>query len=235
MRRKSVWLSLCLVALLLGFGALGIALLRYEPAYYRAGNLPAGESRAKLSKDFYNDVSGLANDVTEALTDRPWQWPFTADQVNSYFSEDFLRSGLPESALPKGLREPRVGFEKDRLRLGFRYGSGLWSTVVTIDLRVWLVPKEPNVVALELQGMRAGALPFSAQSLLERISEGIRQYPIDISPWYRHHGNPVALLRLRSEKVTAAARLTQLELRSGALVIGGRAPQAVAARTGTAP
>ena len=64
MRRKSILLGICLVLLLTAVAALAVILVRYEPAYYRAGELSAGDAREKQSKDFYNAVSGLANDVT---------------------------------------------------------------------------------------------------------------------------------------------------------------------------
>jgi hypothetical protein len=48
----------------------------------------------------------------------------------------------------------------DRVRLAFRYGAEWWNTVITIDLRLWLVKSEANVVAMELVGY-AGSLPIS--------------------------------------------------------------------------
>ena len=232
MKRKSILLAFALVLLFAGLALGSVSLVRIEPAFYRAAEQVAGEERKQRSHEFENSSSGLFNDITEAVDigteDRSsWQWTFTADQINSFFSEDFVEHGIADKFLPKGLREPRIALEKDRIRLGFRYGAGAWSSIVTVDLRVWLVSKEANVVALELQGMRAGAMPFSAQSLLEGVAETIRQARIDISPWYRHRGNPVALLRLQSERSSATARLTQLELRPGVLLIGGRSPNAV--------
>lgn len=231
MKRKSIWMAVAAVAVVVGLGAGTLLMVRVEPGFYRAAEQAADESRKQRSAEFSNAFVGLVNDVINGAVEigtedrSSWQWTFHADQINSYFSEDFVqKSGLAEKLLPKNLREPRVAIEPDRIRLGFRYGSGRWSTIVTVDLRVWLVAKEANVVALELQGMRAGALPFSALSFLEGVSEAIRQYHIDMSPWYRHRGNPVALLRLQTDPSAATARLTRLELRPGTLTIAGRSP-----------
>ncbi len=231
MKRKSILLAIALVLLLTSLAGGGYLMIRVEPAFYRAGAQPADDGRKDRSNEFVNASIGLYNDLAEAIElgaqDRSsWQYSFTTDLINSFFSEEFVKSGMGEKLLPKNLREPRVALEQDRIRLGCRYGTGAWSSVVTIDLRVWLVAREPNVVALELQGMRAGALPFSAQSLLEAIAEGVRQAHIDISPWYRRKGNPVALLKLQSERSATTARLTRLELRPGVLVIGGKTPHA---------
>ena len=109
-----------------------------------------------------------------------------------------------------------------------------WCSIICIDWRVWLAPREPNVVALELQGLHAGSLPISAQSLLEQISDIARRQNIDVT-WYRHDGNPVALLRFQNDS-RVGVQLHQLELSSGKLTLVGRAleslPRAGVARPG---
>src|SRR5207245_9637361 len=90
--------------------------------------------------------------------------------------------------------------EPDKIRLAFRYHAGPWSTVITIDMRVWLANKrEPNVIALELQSLHAGSVPIAAQSLLEQISETARQNGIEVI-WYPYNGNPVALLKFQANQ-----------------------------------
>src|SRR5262249_39124403 len=79
------------------------------------------------------------------------------------------KEGHNQKLLPKGISDPRIAVEANRIRLGFRYGSEPWSTIISIDMRVWLATTEVNVVALELQGVHPGALSGSAPSLLETI------------------------------------------------------------------
>ena len=122
--------------------------------------------------------------------------------------------------LPDGVSWPRVRFEPDRIRLAFHYGRGLWATVVSIDLRVWQPVNEPNVVALELEGFHAGALPISAQSLLDQISEMLRQHNVQVT-WYRHNGHPTAATKFQSDQPRPTAQLQQVELKPGMLVITG--------------
>jgi hypothetical protein len=123
--------------------------------------------------------------------------------------------------LPEGISQPRIVIEADKVRVAFRYGSGLWSTVVSIDLRLWLVKGEPNVVALKLVGFHAGALPISAQSLLERISETCLANGIGVD-WYRDEGYPVALLRFQTEQPHPTLELELIKLEAGAIHIQGR-------------
>jgi hypothetical protein len=232
MSRRSVLLATGVLLLLSACAAAAAAVLvRHEPAFYVRAAQPAGAARKKQSNDFYTQFCALKSNMDAT---REWAAQFTEDQVNSYLQEGFRTSGVEELMLPDGISDPRVAIEADRLRLGFRYGSGLWSTVVTIDLRVWVAKGEPNVVGLELQGMQAGALPISAQSLLEHVSEAARRQNVEVT-WYRYDGNPVALLRFQSRRSRATVQLQQLELQPGKLMIQGHSIDPGAARAAAPP
>src|SRR5262249_46644440 len=147
--------------------------------------------RRNLSGEFYSGVWQVMDSVHNHGEDQ-WGATFTADQINSYFEEDFPRA--KPFQLPENIRSPRVAIEPDHLHLAFRYGHGLFSSVVTLDLNAWLVANEQNVVAIEVMGCRAGALPISTQSLLESVGEYARNWNIEVT-WYRHNGHAVALAR----------------------------------------
>jgi len=110
--------------------------------------------------------------------------------------------------------------EDDRLRLAFRYGKNTWSTIVSYDLKVWLAPKDTNVLCVEILGRHAGALPVSAQTLLNEISEVAAKRGIEVT-WWRHNGNPVALIRLQADRARPTARLLRLEVKQGMMTVGG--------------
>jgi hypothetical protein len=231
MSRKSVLLGIALLALLAGtVSSVLLLLVRHEPDFYYKIGLPPGQERQKHSQEFQFNCVQLINHIRD---DRAWQERFTEAQINSYFEEDFVRSGMSESLLPHGISNPRVSFEPNKVRLAFRYGTHPWcSTVVSIDFKVWLAKQETNVVALELQGLHAGSLPVSAQSLLDRISEVVRRdenNAIEIT-WYRHEGNPVALLRFQANQPRPTVRLDTLQLGQGELIIGGRSVEAAPLR-----
>jgi len=179
--------------------------------------MPASAHRSKCSGEFVGEFARLSVGIFDK---RQWDARFTQEQINSYFQEDFLKEHPDDRPLPQGISEPRVAIEPDKLRVGFRYGMGSWSTVVSIDLRVWLVAKEPNVVALEFEGMHAGALPISSQSLLENASQTARRHDIDPT-WYRHNGHPVLLLRFQAGRSRPTFQLQQFELHAGVLSIAG--------------
>jgi hypothetical protein len=206
------------LVLLGGVGAASVGLVRHEPEFFRRWDLPPGRDRAKRSNEFQSQLAHLVNEI---INSREWSGQFTDEQINSYFAEDFLRSGTGAKLLPEGVSDPRVAVDADQIRLAFRYATLLGSTVISIRLRAWMAPKEPNVVALEVRGLHAGALPVSAQMLLDRMSEAARRLNIDVT-WYRHHGNPVAVLRFQADQPNPKVQLKQVQLRPGLLVIHGR-------------
>jgi hypothetical protein len=221
MSRKSLLLAIAIVLGLVGGATAVLAvLLRHEPAFYLRSAVTPGDYRKKCSdefeSEFYNRlVGGVANK-------RQWDARFTEDQINSYFEEGFVQDHNAERPLPEWVHQPRVALEQDQIRLGFRYGTGIWSTVVSIDLRAWLVAKEPNVVALEFQGIHAGALPISTQWFLDQFFEAARQRDSIDPTWYRHKGHPVLVLRFQADRSHPTFQLQRLDLRPGMLLITGR-------------
>src|SRR6266403_1483302 len=148
MTRKSLILAIGIVLFLLGSAGAALYLLaRYEPAFYVRGNIEPGDQRKVLSGECIAEFFKVLNGI--ARGNGPWEGRLKEEQVNSYFAEDFITNHSVEYPLPEGFSEPRVALEADLIRLGFRYGSGWKSTVISIDMRVWLIAREPNAVALK--------------------------------------------------------------------------------------
>jgi len=221
MSRKSLLLAFGLFVLV-GCAIAGTLTLMvlHRPDYYRRVTIPPGAQRQKWSRDFNENVTGLVNGIINK--DKTWGARFTEQQLNSYLEEDFLRLGAAErSFFPSNISDPRLAIEDNRIRLGFRYGKGRWSTVVSIDFRIWLAAGMPNVVALEVQSMRVGALPLAMQSILERFAEGARQRDIEMS-WFRHEGRPVALLKFGPGRREPSVQLLQVKLQPGTITVHGK-------------
>ena len=190
---------LALVVLLFGgAGVLLFLVVGYEPDVYSRAAAPPGEARRHESEKFLDEFSHLYNNAAGA--DRDWYVQFNDEQINSYLEEGFIKQGLASRVLPECVSRPHIVFEPGKAELAFRYG-GAWNTVITIDLRIWLAREEPNTVALELEGLRAGALPISGQWLQEEFAKAGRESGggMDVS-WYRLNGHPVALLRFQADQ-----------------------------------
>jgi hypothetical protein len=227
MSRRSVAVALsAIVALVVGGTAVLAVLIRHEPARYAEAPLPEEPvARQERSREFTERLLALINSING---DREWDEQFTDEQINSYLDDGFIRSGTDQNLLPEGISRPRIVFGTDSVHLAFRYGTGVWSTVVSIDLHVWVPKCEPNVVAMELVGFHAGALPISTQSLLERVAEVGRQKAVDIA-WYRTNGHPVALLRFGADQPRVTVVLDSVKLQPGSLTVKGHAIETSAA------
>jgi hypothetical protein len=230
MKRKSAWVGVTLALVVFAVCAVLALMLKHRPDFYVKKALPAGKERKQLSGKFMQEF----NEFYRQVKTREWGAQFDEPTINGFFAEHFIQTGLAERILPEGVSDPRVAIEQDKLRVGFRYGTGVFSTIISIDLRLWLAPRAPNVVVLELQGLHAGALPISAQSLLDQISEAARQNNIDVT-WYRHGRNPVALLRFQADQDRPTIQLEQLTLHAGLLDFHGKSLVASAAPPVAAP
>ncbi len=201
---KTLLLSALAALLLGGVGAGFLALYYHVPAFYANYEKPS-------ALDF-DQCAGKVARLYNANND-PGRWAieFTEGEVNSLLQGDFPVIRWDAKSLQRqGISDVRIAFERDNhIRLGFRYGKKPWQTVMSFDMRIWVVPKENNVVAVELVARRAGAIPVSAQSLLTAIAEQFHSKYMDIS-WWRHQGNPVALIRLQSDSARPNFQLEHL-------------------------
>ncbi len=218
-RRRPVILALALLLLLL-FGAAGVVgfLLKCEPAFYAAGACPADYDTREKASRVLTRIKDLKTDIR---TKAEWGETFTAEELNCFFAEMMTPDGSCASLLPRGFHSPRVAVEGDRLKLGFRYGEGFWSTIVWVELRAWLVADEVNLMALEVCELRAGRLGMGAQSVLDAIADTARDSNIDVT-WYRYNGNPVGLFRFFPDQPRPASQVLTLESRDGKIVVAGR-------------
>lgn len=220
MIRKRVLISIGLLTMVLGTtAAVIIFLMRYEPANYRSLSLEPGPERKRASVQFTSRGLGFLN----AMEDRDpnWSTTFTQDQINSYLQEDFASSGFLDSLLDHDLSDPRVSINPERVQISMRYGDGFWRSIVTLEVKFWLTQEEPNVVALELLGLKAGLLPLPPQWLLEAITEAAYHFNIECS-WYRHNGHPVALLRFQADQIQPTMQLQHIQIESARIYIAGQ-------------
>ena len=219
MRRRRILISVCLVLGFLVAVALGlVALVKREPAFYRQAEVAAGEPRVAKSRSALLQFSQLKNAL---MYDPEWQATLSADEINAYFQEDFLKVGADDN-LPDDFHAPRVQIGDGRIRIGVRYGSGLWSTILSVELKAWLIPGESNnMIGVEVVGLRAGAMPLSTSTLLDYISQGARRQGIDVT-WYRNDGHPVAVMRSQADVARPTLLFERLDLAEGSVTLRGR-------------
>ena len=158
MSRRSFLLAAGFILFLIGGTGGGLIwMLRYEQPWYVEAAVPPGKQRKDLSKAFYNEVSNLLSWV--ASEGKEWEARFTDQQINSYFEEDFVQSGLSTRLLPEEVCHPRIVIEPDHFHLAFRYGSGAWSTLISIDFCVYLIRSERRRSPWSWRGSMRGRCP----------------------------------------------------------------------------
>src|SRR5262245_63045913 len=102
MSRKSLLLALGTLLVLAGGSAATLFLLiRHEPDAYRRASIPPGPLRTQRSKEFYDGFFQLL-EAMKPESPQEWYVKLTDEQINSYFAEDFVKSGLDERLLPEG-------------------------------------------------------------------------------------------------------------------------------------
>jgi len=218
-RRRPMLVAIGIVFLLIS-GVVGVlgTMLKCEPTFYTAAACPLDYDTREKASRVLTRIQDLKTDIR---TKEEWGETFTADELNCFFAETMTANGSFASLLPEGFHEPRVAVEGDRLKLGFRYGSGFWAAIVWIELRTWLVADETNVMAVEVCDLRAGRLAVGTQSILDAIAETARGSNIDVT-WYRHNANPVGLFRFFPDQPQPASHVLTLETREGKVVVAGR-------------
>jgi len=219
MRRRRQLLAL-IAASTVVLGGIGTILwyaVKHEPTFYRRAQLDAGPDRQKLAQDFLRCSSDVWNLMANG---QPWALTFSQDQLNAYLQDENTSStGL--FSYPDNVTDPRVEFDTDRIRIGFRYGSGTMSAIVSVDLRTWLLAKEPNAIALELCGLSVGGLPLGSHALMEYVTEAAREWNADVQ-WYRNGAHPVAIIRLQANNSRPTLQLRRFEISSGQMLLHGK-------------
>jgi hypothetical protein len=215
-KRRLYWL--CAITLLFLAGGVSVlgAVVKHEPNFYRQCQVPPSQARKDLALEF---VSRFGNMMALKKDNQPtWNCDASEAQLNCFFEEIWEQMGEAEGLHKLGISSPHVVLEKDYVRLAFRYGSGWFSTIISYDLKIWLVPKEDNV---KIKSARAGGLPISNHSMLHQLAEFARKQNFKVT-LYRHEGNTVAIIDLQGDQQHPTAIMTTLAIDTNRITIRGR-------------
>lgn len=217
MRRRRLYISIGLVAGFVLLVLVGlIAMIKSDPGFYARADMPPDSRRRELSaaaSQHFSEILGI-------LSRDSWEVGLTDEQINAYFQEAYLLQGSDDN-LPEGFHDPRVKIDNGRMRFGWRYGKGLFSTVMSLEIKAWKVPGQVNTLAVEIVSLQAGSLPLSTGVILDDISEAVRRWNIEIT-WFRHDSHPVAILRFQADQSRPTFQFDGVEFKDGKLSITGR-------------
>ena len=191
-----------------------IYMLGRGPAYYRQIDTLSDDDRTAESRQFVQQSSAVFNQIEN---EPAWSGEFHESQVNAWLAGDFERKH--GDLLPRGVSDPRVSFEDGRVTLAFQLERGPVTTIVSASGRMWL--PESNFVAIEVESVKAGAIPMPAAYVIQTVSAAAKSAGLDLE-WKQHNGNPVALLRLGHSDKDSAIRVDQVEITDRILRVAGR-------------
>lgn len=218
MARLSLYLALVTLACIVGAASAGLySLLRHEPTFYRTCVARVDPKQAEKAKEFASECFEF---IAAVGTEKEWFFQLREENINSFFAQE-ANQDKPAKILPDFLQEPRLSMEHDRLRFAFRLGSGKFSTVVSADLKLWLAKDEPNVMAIQINGLKAGAIPVSMISVFDKMLDHARQNGIDAN-WYRYKGSPVVVIRFQADQARPTMLFQALEVEKGTITIRGK-------------
>lgn len=218
--RLLILLGIIVIILLVGYGWA----LKIEPSFYRQETQPIPRPKdPNLAGDVVDRLSDLANDYASRSE---WGATFHQEELNAFFREQLGQDDSLFSSLLRNQKNPRLQLDDDKFTLAFRVGEGFWSTVISVECRVWLVKDQINIFALELLSLKAGAvpsvlLPVSTQKFMDGITEAGRGANLYIS-WYRRDGNPVAICQWnRQQSAVSGKQLLTMKIENKQIMIGG--------------
>jgi len=222
MRRRGLIKTLLILAALFALSVVIVGmLLKQEPDFYvrEKKDGPRPDDSAQAGK-VVTRLNELMEDVR--MTQKgDWGATFTADELNAFFRDGESGTNPLTAALLGDLPDPRVSIDDDRLRIAFREGNDFWSAIILLELRMWLVEGQSNLVAMEIVRFQAGAMPLPKNWVLDDIGHAARRLSADVN-WYRNGENPVAICKLYANQHRPETQVTTLRIGDGCLAIGGR-------------
>ena len=210
----------CLAVVLIA-AALGLCAWRASqqvPEFYtQALARPAAEP-AKAAYKFEQQVLELKNDTRR---EGEWQATFSVEEINGWLAND-LPVKFP-MALPNTVSDPRVAISPQMIQVACKYSDARITSVISLGAEPKMT-NEPNVIAIRIRQVRAGALPVPLANFLQQISEHSAKSGVPLR-WGEEDGDPVAYITLpmdHPELKDKSLRVESIELKDGALVVAGR-------------
>ena len=210
--------SMVIVLLAVSAGVYSYRSLQQVPEFYTQALAKPAAEPAKAAYKFEQEVLELRNDVRR---EGDWQATFTAEEINGWLAND-LPAKFPK-ALPTHVSNPRVAISREMIQVACKYVDSRFDAVVSIGAEPKMTA-EPNVIAIRIKQVRAGALPVPLANFLEQISQHTAKAGVPLR-WGDEDGDPVAYITLpmnQPEFAGKTLRVETVELKDGALFVAGK-------------
>ena len=156
---------------IVGLVVIGLLVLKQmaqaPPGYYaeiiKAEKSIDEKSRHEQAEVLVGDVVQVRNDIAN---DPEWTFRLTDKSINAWLAEHPLNDLLAD--LPEEVRDPRIRFETERLKLAFRWQGKPLESVVSVALKPEFI--STNELQITIQNVQAGLLPVSWTRFQNEIS-----------------------------------------------------------------
>jgi uncharacterized protein YpmS len=188
---------------------------QHVPHFYRDALTAKPERQQVASDEMLQNATALAS---HARHQGRWASVFTAEQINGWLAVD--RQKNHPDLLPAEIVDPRVRIAPGLLTIACRYQQEGVSLVVSLNVELY-VP-EPNVLALRIKNVRAGAIPLPLSQILDGVAKAAEGMNLQLR-WAQSKGDPVALVTLPKTigKGDISYRLETIDLRADAIYLAG--------------
>ena len=162
------------------------------PEFYAEVTRNPPDDDDQQSMQLKADVRRLQADAAQQGS---WNARFSDRQINAWLSQE-----LPKKfsrLLAKGMSDPRIVIQDDRVLIAARYQDKRIDTVVSMEIKAELT-EEPNMLALRVQNLRAGALPLPLDRFLKGITREAARGDVEVR-WDFTDEGPVALVTVPSQ------------------------------------
>jgi hypothetical protein len=191
---------------------------RFVPEFYARATKPRSSGVTRTKRPQASDTQHVKTDETQTGF---WNADFSDDEINAWLIEELPRK-FPR-LLAKGASEPRVVIEDNRVLAAVRYKNRRFDIVISCELEVELT-EQPNMLALRVKDLKAGALPLPLSNFLKGISTEAAKGDIEIR-WDVTDSGPVALVTVPSEHPRYVAKpviVESVQLVERTLVLAGQ-------------
>lgn len=196
-------------------GALYVALAHVPHFYDEALDQPPTKQQ-EGNDALIKNANALAS---SARRQGVWSAVFTADEINGWLGVD-LAQNFPD-LLPPQISRPRIRLVPGSATIACRYQENAVSTIISLNVELYVA--EPNVLALRIHNIRAGAIPIPLSQVLDGVTAAAQSMNLRLR-WVQAKGDPVALVTLPSTigRDKVAYRLEKLDLRQDAIYLAGQ-------------
>jgi hypothetical protein len=188
------------------------AALRFEPDFYREARAQNPTNRESQAQQFLARGLQLRNDI---VNESRWIAAFPADEINAWIDAETSRPGV----LPKGISQPRIAFETDRLLLACKVDEGPLSTIV------WVVAQARAIgeaeLELKIEHISAGLVPLPDTWARQRLEQLLKAADFNVN-WRNDPTGPVCVVKPDIIAKSRDVVLEGFEIHNGVVRLSGR-------------